>query len=127
MKLSKQDLIRLVEASQKFNQYFTDCLDIRLEFAGRFNDLGCLDFLEVLFDIMSLPADNTVETNCLDIVNKTGDWPEWAFCRDWWDDLINTMTPEEIVNEVLEYVSTITSEEKEAYESAHLNHPASKD
>ena len=127
MELSKQDLVRLAEANKTINEYISDCFDIKLEFSGRLGDVGFLSFTYVLLDIMGLPEDNTVRTNCCDIANSTGKWPDWGFCRDRWTDLVDDVSPGEFVTQVLDYVSKITPEEKKAYESAHLNHPASKD
>ena len=124
MELSKQDLVRLVDASRKLAQYQLDCIDAKIEFSGRFSSLGELDFADTLFDIMGLPADNSLETNCCDVANKTGEWPPWGFCRDSWHDLFfDGVSPEEIVNQVLEYVNKITPEEWEAYNSAPIDHP----
>jgi hypothetical protein len=39
--------------------------------------------LDIVADIVGVPADNTVETQACEIANATGEWPEDAYCRDW--------------------------------------------
>ena len=127
MELKRQDLIRLVASEKKISDYIADCFDVDIQFSGRLSDIGFLSSLDVLLDIMGLPADNSIETNVCAITNETGVWPEWGFCRDSWIDLLDDTNPEDYVDHVLEYVNGITTEQMESFKTAHIKHPANKD
>ena len=43
-----------------------------------------------ILDLLGVPKDNTVQTNACGIATKTGEWPEWAYCRDWAYELYDT-------------------------------------
>jgi hypothetical protein len=97
-----------------------DCFESKVQFSGRYGDLGELCFLDELLDMMGLPEDNGDADYCNYANAHDGLWPKWGFCRDSWYHNFTDMTPEDFVSDTLECISKITDEERVMYDTAHL-------
>ncbi len=118
LELSRESLIVLAKACLKIHHFMEDCFESKIQFSGRYEDLGELCFLDELLDIMGLPKDNGDSDYCNYATEEM--WPKWGFCRDSWYHNFTDMTPEDFVSDTLECISKITDEERIMYDTAHL-------
>jgi hypothetical protein len=81
--ISRQEVIRMLLAKQAEGESKLSALRDEIEDSL---DRIYQDFISAegaILDILGVPKDNTVETNCCEIATETGQWPEWGYCRDW--------------------------------------------
>jgi len=119
LKVKIDDLIEIVAACKRVREFFSDCYDAKIKFSGRLDDLGDINFMDELLDLLDVPCDNTVSSGACDYANAIGIWPEWGFCRDYWDDLLQDVEPEQFVHEALDFVSKLPFADRLMYETAY--------
>ena len=84
-----------MKINQNAKDFVSALLAIQLEQHRAIDNLNqcgiCLDSVKGLYvnlldpiaDLYGVPKDNTVETHACERANKSGEWPEDAYCRDW--------------------------------------------